>query len=195
MRRRLRLLVVLLAVGFFAGCVNIQTGSETPDQLEESAANRGKDFRVTWVNRFTGATPVEKADMLRDLVDSLSANYLRYGYKVAGDWRSGNEVRGQLIADSEIRDIIDRSNQSQQPLMKAYEDVMEYSLQQIKDSKFFGASTVTLMQDHIDQFYDVNSAVFYPSGTVDDYEYRLDGAKKAAESVSRELGLEVDGYR
>ena len=114
---------------------------------------------------------------------------------MAGDWRTGNDVRGQLIPDTEIRQLIDRSNESQRPLMKAYEDVLEYSLEQIKQSKFFRTSTEDLIQSHIDRFYDVNSAVFYPSGTVDDYEYRLDEAKKASESASRELGLEVDGYR
>jgi len=185
-------LAILLAV---FGCVNVQTGSESPDQLEDSAANRGRDFRVTWVNRFTGVTPIEKATMLRELVDSLSASYLRYGYDVARDWRSGNDVRGQLIQDSEIRQVIDKSNASQRPLMKAYEDVLEYSLQQIKESKFFGSDTEDLMQKHIDGFYEVHSSVFYPSGTVNDYEYRMDEARKAEESLSRQLALEVDGYR
>lgn len=188
--------LVALALSFAVfGCVKVQTGSETPDQLVDSAATRGRDFRVTWVNRFTGVTPIEKATMLRELVDSLSASYLRYGYNVARDWRSGNDVRGQLIPDSEIRQVIDKSNASQRPLMKAYEDVLEYSLQQIKESRFFRSDTEDLMQRHIDGFYEVHSSVFYPSGTVNDYEYRMDEARKAEESLGRELAVDVEGYR
>ena len=177
------------------GCVKIETGPETEEQLTQSSDLRGRDFRVTWVNRFTGKTPVEKGQMYNDLIDSVSSVYLRYGYNVADEWRKGNAGRGQLVPDAEMQKVVEASVRTQKPMFQAYEDALEYAYRQLDESGTYSPSDMGIFKRHLDELYRIYSVVFYPSGTVDDYELAL----RDLESNQRSLGDSViemlDRYR
>ena len=156
---------------------------------------RAKDFRINWANRFSEASPVRKAELLKNLIDSVSVRYLRYGYRVVDEWRQGNAGRGTDIPDSEMREVVTRWNEDEQPVIDAYEDVMEYSMNEIKRTNHFDSGIIKSYERNIEHFYKINSGVFFPSGTVDDYEFRLDELKADQEDMSSSLTGELDNYR
>ncbi len=177
------------------GCVNIQTGAETEEQLTQSTELRGRDFRVTWVNRFTGMTPVEKGQMYNDLIDSVSSVYLRYGFNIVGEWQKGNAGRGQLIPDAEMQKVVEASVRTQKPMFQSYEDALEYAYRQLDESGTYSASDMEIFKRHLDELYRIYSVVFYPSGTVDDYEMALRDLESNQRSLSQSVVEMLDRYR
>lgn len=185
--------MLLIAAGL-AACVHIETASETPEQLSESSALRGKQFRVDWIDRFTGLSSREKAESLVTLIDSLGGQFLRYGRQVVNEWRDGNDARGQYLPDSEMRQMIEAGNKSQWPLFTAYEEVMEYSLAEIRRIGAVDEATADTLKEHVDLYYRVFSDVMYPNGTVDDYQYRLLQDEGDLEDHSRVVREEISRY-
>ena len=177
------------------GCVNIQTGAETEEQLTQSSELRGRDFRVTWVNRFTGMAPVEKGQMYNDLIDSVSSVYLRYGFTIVGEWQKGNAGRGQLIPDAEMQKVVEASVRTQKPMFQSYEDALEYAYRQLDESGTYSASDMEIFKRHLDELYRIYSVVFYPSGTVDDYEMALRDLESNQRSLSQSVVEMLDRYR
>jgi len=188
------ILPVILAL-VMTGCVNIQTGAETEEQLTQSSELRGRDFRVTWVNRFTGMTPVEKGQMYNDLIDSVSSVYLRYGFNIVGEWQKGNAGRGQLIPDAEMQKVVEASVRTQKPMFQSYEDALEYAYRQLDESGTYSASDMEIFKRHLDELYRIYSVVFYPSGTVDDYEMALRDLESNQRSLSQSVVEMLDRYR
>ena len=184
--------LVLLAVT--AGCVKIETGPETREQRTETSTLRARDFRVNWAGRFDPAEPARKADMLKNLVDTLSIRYINYGQRVVDEWSTGNAGRGTEIPDSEMREVVAQWNESEMPMLEAYEEVIEYSINDIKRTNHFDAQVLELFDRNIEMFYKVNSAVFYPSGTVDDYSYNLGELNADFQELSLDLGQELERY-
>jgi hypothetical protein len=102
-------------------------------------------------------------------------------------WKEGEEGRGVVITGEEMRGLIDRSLASERPILKAWEDNLEYAYRVIKIDGFFTGNMLDLLQQLLDAYYELNSAVMYPMGTVDDYEYRLDNRRREFETVVSEI--------
>ena len=191
-----RIIFTGLAVLFIGlACVKIETGPETGEQSRETSELRARDFRVNWANRFSASSPFKKAVLLKDLIDSVSVQYIRYGYRVVDEWQQGNTGRGTVIADSEMREVVTRWNEDEQPVIEAYEEVMEYSLNEIKRTNHFDSGVIQLLEQNIEHFYKINSGVFLPSGTVDDYEFRLEELRVEQEDLSSRLAEKLVKYR
>jgi len=178
----------------FSACVHIETGPESKEQRTETSELRARDFRVSWVNRFNPAPPVEKAFILKDLLDSVSVRNLRYGRRVADEWHQGNTGREQPVPDTEMRQVVTAWNETEQPLLDAYEETVEYSIGKIKEAAFFDGDVIKFFQENIKLFYEIRSSVFYPAGTVKDYEYRLDELKSRQSNLSENLDYELSRY-
>jgi len=186
--------LALLLPFIFSACVNIETGPESKEQRTETSELRARDFRVDWVNRFNPAPPVEQALLLKDLLDSVSVKYLRYGRRIADEWYQGNTGRGQPVPDTEMRQVVAAWNESEEPLLDAYEETVEYSIGKIKEAAFFDGDVIKLLRENIELFYEIRSGVFYPTGVVKDYEYRLDELNSRRTNLSENLDYELSRY-
>ncbi|MBN1211559.1 MAG: hypothetical protein JXA92_03200 [candidate division Zixibacteria bacterium] len=186
------LALFLIIIGI--SCVKIETGPESKEQRTETSELRARDFRVNWVNRFNPVPPVEKALLLKDLLDSVSVRYLRYGRRVADEWYQGNTGRGQPVPDTEMRQVVSTWNETEQPLLDAYEETVEYSIGKIKEAAFFDGEVIKLLRENIELFYEIRSGVFYPSGTLEDYEDRLDELTNRRTNQSENLDYELSRY-
>lgn len=184
---------VIVSVTIITGCVKIETG-QTLEEATESNELRAKHIRSEWAVQLNNATPLQTAELVQMQVDSVAAMYLRYGFKIVDEWRKGNEGRGQLIEATEMRQVVDAWVASQRPILDAYEDNLEFGLGKIREYRFFDQKTLALFEKMGEQLYAVRSVVFYPNRDVEFYESRLTESQKASESLSRELGLEIEKY-
>jgi len=173
--------------------IKIETG-QTHDEAVESAKEQAKQIRANWANRFQQATPQEMARLISRHVDTITARYIAYGFQVAAQWREGNEGRGMEVPDSEMREIVLVWTEKQQPILEAYEDNLEYGIERIKETGYFGEDFLNLLFELADQYYDVHSAVFYPNGTVEEYEKALTLVEHDMEVVSARYKAELDRY-
>lgn len=178
------------------GCgVNIETGPPTAEEKARSSEVRGKGVRSDWVNRFEVAVPFQQGMMFKTFVDSVGARYLDYGSTVAEQWRQGNEGRGVEVQDTEMREMIAGWTETEKPLLQSYDDVVEYAMTRIKETGNFDPSTEDTFQEMVDNYYLVYSAVFYPSGSLSDFEYRLAQLRTETEEISRRVQSAMQTYR
>ncbi|MCM2272457.1 MAG: hypothetical protein NDJ18_07895 [candidate division Zixibacteria bacterium] len=190
---RVSLAAVLLL--FLAGCgITIQTGPEDEQRRTEVSETRAKQVRGEYATLFQGANSRAIAGHVKNLIDSVSANYSRYGLQMVAEWRAGNQGRGAPVQDTEIRDLISRSNQSQQALLGAYEDIVELGISRIKELREFDEHSFALLDQFAQKFYEIRSTVFFPSGTVDQYELEVSNAQSGLERASRELDRDLQRY-
>lgn len=169
------------------GCVKIETGPQTVEDATDAAQARANDRRVEWAERLQSAQPEEKVRFWRMFVDSTCAGYIGYGMKIAGQWREGNAGRGTPINADEMRETIARWNKTQQPVLKANEDVLEYGVEQIVRCGAFGKPVLEPVNRLRDQYYQVYSAVFFAKGTVEEYQQTVQEAKGEIEQRSLDL--------
>ncbi len=158
------------------GCVKIETGA-TVEEATESNEVRAKQIRSQWADRLSRVnSDKERAIILKEHIDSVSAVYIRYGFNVADEWRKGNEGRGKVIEALEMRQVVDAWVKTQRPILMAYEDNMEYGIRLVRDSKSsetLPPETYALLDSLADQYYNTYSAVFYPNDNVGVYEEEL----------------------
>jgi len=188
-----RIPFALLAVLVLSGCVKIETG-QTLEEATESNELRARQVRSQWANQLNAATPQETADLVKQHLDSVSAMYVRYGFKIVDEWHRGNEGRGKVIEAAEMRQVVDAWVAGQKPILDAYEHNLEFGLDKIKESRFFASETLTLFERFGEEFYAVRSVVFYPNRDVETYENKLIESQKLIESISLELGSELAKY-
>jgi len=189
-------LAALAVVLGIAGCgVTIQTGPQTAEEATQSSEVQARTMRARWMNQLEAAQPVEKVTMLTVLIDSVSSLYTGYGYDVADQWRQGNEGRGENISDAEMREMVQRWTKTQQPLLQSYEDVIEFALEHIRKDNFFDETTDGLIMSLAEQFYEVYSRVFYPVGTLADYEYGLSRLQATTQELSDQVRADLLRYR
>lgn len=195
-KKLVSLFCVIGASLLVTGCgVNIETGPPTAEEKARSSEVRGKGIRSDWVNRFEAAVPFQQGMMFKTFVDSVGARYLDYGASVAQQWHQGNEGRGVEIPDTEMRDMIAGWTKTEKPLLQSYDDVVEYAMMRIKETGSFDPGTEDAFQEMVDNYYTVYSAVFYPSGSLADYEYRLAQLRTGTEEISRRVQNAMQAYR
>ncbi len=185
----------IAVISLLVGCIKIQTGPMSAEEATDASSVRAKDMEVNWRNRILGATSVEKVDLTRTLIDTVTANFIRYGSSVADQWRKGSSARGQAVADTEMRAQIDKWNKTQRPIIQSYESMIEYAVGQIEALKFFDQDLMASLNTCRDHFYQVYNGVFFPSGTVDDYEGRLRDLQSEGQRVSDQLSQELRKYQ
>jgi uncharacterized protein YggL (DUF469 family) len=195
MPARMGVLLAGVLVLVTAGCVKIQTSGESRERQTEVSVNQGKDVQVQFAERMQAATVGQKLAMTKTFVDSVTANYLRYGTTLVDRWRGYNQSQPQPMTDAELRKMVSNWNETQQPLTQAYENTLEYALDEIKRTATVDQQTMSLLGRFRDQYYKVYSAAFYPSGTVDEYDDKLRMLREEIERTSRDLDLAIQRYR
>jgi len=154
------------------GCVKIETGS-TPEESQASAELRAKRVRAEWANRVHASSPAQIADITAGLVAGIAERYVDYGNKVAGQWREAMVGRGKDVPAEEMRRMVDLWTKDERPVLMANEDNMEYGVGRLKETGYLTPPGVESLDSVVSAYYELYSAVFYPAGTVSEYEDRL----------------------
>jgi len=175
--------------------VHIKTGPPTDEETLQQSEEQGRRFRVTWTERLQKAGPVDRAEMMRALLDSTTSRFLRLGHQIADWWRDENDRRGVRIPAEQVRPAVERSSQFDLPLLEAYEDIMEYGVQTVLEENFFDETTEQALTRYRDHYHDVYSTVFFPNGTVEEYRLLLQTLEARTQSLSRDLEDQIVRYR
>ncbi len=194
----MRVVVLVVLTGWFGlicGCVKVHFEPETKQQQTDASVVQSKDMRGQWAERLRAATTGGRLRMTKSLVDSVVSQYLKFGDQVAERWRAGNQSQPQPMTDTDVRAMIAKGTETQQPMFKAYEDMFEYSLEEMKLSREVDDSTIALMAKHGDYLYETYSAVFFPTGTVEQYEEKLYQLGRQGNDLRDELERSMQVYR
>ncbi len=190
------ILVLPLLIAALSGCgVKIQTGPETPERAREAGETRGHDLKVTWAEQLRTADGIGKLTMTHSLIDSVIARYLGYGHEVTRQWREGTAGRNQEISDVEMRKVVAQWSLNDKPILEAYEDMIEYGVDEIEHAGQINSGPLDLLKSLREQFYKIYSAVFYPTGSPDQYEESLRDLETEAHRLSRDLHQQTESLR
>ena len=188
--------VLVFAIGFLAvtSCgLKIETG-QTVDEATESNQQRASRIRANWAEELRNKPPMTMAGLVKTHIDSVSAMYLRYGYQIVDQWQQGNEGRGQAVDASEMRQVVNSWVAAEKPILKAYEDNLEYGLRLVRDSRHYDQSTMDIFDQLARAYYDCHSVVFYPNQNVENYEEELINTERTIHRLSEELDRELRNY-
>lgn len=190
-----RSLGVLVLTVVLSGCssVRIHTGP-TSETAAESSERQAGQIRASFYRQLQSASPAEKVNLLGGQIDSVSERYFEYGFDVAREWRFGNEGRGTAIPAAEMRGVVDGWISTQKPILRAWEDNIEEARRQIMESRFFPQAVHDVIDRFVDQYYSAFGVVFYPAGSVFDYENELHQARAETQRLSRALKEAIAGY-
>ena len=151
--------------------MNIETSSGGTEQRADLSSQTASDMRSEWASRLAGVDTRGKALLLTSHIERVSRVLDNYSEQIADRWREGNQGRGQEIPDSEMRGIVTASIEGERPVLQAYEDMIEYAYRQIREADQFEAETMAEMKTMIDHYYELYSLVFFPTGSVSEYEF------------------------
>ena len=196
MKSAVRISLLLFLSGLWLGCqsVKISTGPPTDEQAANSSEARGKELKTEWYSRLNAASPQEKMVLVRNFADSTVAQLVRYGYRIADLWHDANTGSGREVPETEMRQVVENSTRNDLPLLESFEQTLEYGVAEILRTEYFDDSAIHALKALQSQYYNVYSAVFYPAGTVSDYEYRLGTLETETREVSAQLQQELDRF-
>lgn len=189
------LLLVCLAATL-SGCqsIKIHTGPPTDDEVAAQSADRASQVRSEWSDRLRRASLPQQAVLIKSFVDSTSARFIRYGYQITDKWRDESDRRGAEIPVADIRQMIDVSTRADEPLFEAYEDVLEYGINGIREARFFDPRTEEMLVQYRDHYQEIFGTVFYPNGTLEEFEDRLRTLEARSVELDRILDEELRRY-
>lgn len=190
---RVVLVLVPLTMVVLPGCVKIETGS-SPEETQASAELRAKRVRAEWANRVHTSSPAQIADITAGLIENISERYVDYGYKVAGQWREAMEGRGQDVPSDEMRRMVDLWIRDEKPVLMANEDNIEYGVGRLKETGYLAPRSVESLDSVVSAYYELYSAIFFPAGTVTEYEDRLVEKRAAIEQLLDQFRSDLDAY-
>lgn len=175
--------------------IHINTGPPTDTELTQASEDRGRQLRIQWSDRLQQASPVQQATMMRGMIDSTTAQFIRFGHQVLDMWRTESDRRGTQLTAKEVREAIERTNQFDMPLLDAYEDVLEFGVDLVISDGFFDSQVKDKLTDYRDLYYGVYSAVFFPNGDLEEYERKLRDLETSTRQTSQILGEELIRYQ
>lgn len=187
-----RVISVVMLAALVAGCgVNVQTSSGDTEQRSSLSSQTASDLRSDWAARLAAVDTKGKAVLLTDHIERVGRILDSYAAQIVERWHEGNVGRGTPIPDTEMRSIVSASIKGDQPMLEAYDDMIEYAYTKIKEPRFFDSQTLAQIQTLIDDYNELYSLVLYPTGSVDDYQYatgqQLDVLKGQIMAVRGEL--------
>jgi hypothetical protein len=152
--------------------IKIQTG-ETPEEKNESTQEQARQFKIRWSADFERATELKKVELLLAHLQRMENWYQQLGDTLANRWREGNTGRGEPIPADEIRKLVDNSLQPHQPMLTAWDEMIEYGVKRIGELKYFAPDVIDRIDAIVDQFYKFSSVIRYPSGEYADYDQKM----------------------
>lgn len=192
--RLLYVLILATSCLVISSCgIKIETG-QTVDEATDSNEQRASRIRGSWAEQLRNQSPMTMARMVKTHIDSVSAMYIRYGLQIVDQWQQGSEGRGQAVEASEMRKVVDGWLAAEKPILRAYEDNLEYGLRLIRDSRHYDQSVIDQFDQLARGFYDCHSVVFYPNNSVEIYEEELFKSERKIHRLSEELDRKLRVY-
>jgi len=182
----IKIVSVLIILLLVSGCIKIETGG-TAEEKKQSSESKASQIRSEWAFKLQQASPSEKARLFIDFFDNVIGIYLKFGNDMVKQWKEGEQGRQQEIPDTEMRKRIDSWIKTQKPILKAYDDNIEYGFENIKQTGYFNEDFLALLKQVVDQYYNVYTDVFFPQGKVSDYEYRLEETKNKTKLLKNQF--------
>ena len=187
------ILILGIVIIISSGCVKIQTG-QTADEAAQSSELRAKQIRSHWANRINSATPKEIGYLIGEHYKNINSIIYDYGNQIAQRWQEGQEGRSEKIEDVEMRKMVDLWLSGQKPILKAYEDNLEYAWEQLKLSDYFNEKFMSQLEELIEMYYRLYSKILIPQGSMEDYNYILDTVKSESDEILEEYLDELDDF-
>lgn len=191
-----RLILTILLVLANVGCagIKVETG-RTADEEVAASETQASDMRRNFAQAFDAANEINRALLLKQHIDTVCSRLVSIGQQFAGEWRNGNQGRGQEIPADEMRQVIDNSITRDKPILKAWEDNLEYGWEYVRDSSRFDDQVIRVFDSMVQQYYSTYSAVFFPDSDVVEYSGGLDRVDIEMKNLSRDLDLALGRYR
>jgi hypothetical protein len=172
-RRAVWLATAILIGASVVSCVKIETG-QTADEAKQSAEVQAGNIRADWAKKMQGASEPQIAALIADHFNYVTAQYFNFSNELIKRWEDGESGRGQPISGTEMRKFVTAWTGSQQPVLTAFDDNLEYSYSQLKQGHYYSEAFMAQVKDLVDEYYEVYSVVFLPNGTLDDYRYKVE---------------------
>ncbi|HKK22012.1 MAG TPA: hypothetical protein VJ983_11105, partial [candidate division Zixibacteria bacterium] len=115
--------------------------------------------------------------LIADHFNYVTAQYFNFSNELMKRWEDGESGRDQPISGTEMRKFVTAWTGSQQPVLTAFDDNLEYSYSQLKQGHYYGEAFMGQVKNLVDEYYEVYSVVFLPNGTLDDYRYKVEQEK------------------
>lgn len=172
MLKKILLLILSLQTLSCAG-LKIETG-QSKEEATESNAEQASRLRSEWANLLSHTPDEKRPEQFREIVRRTMANYRYFGNQILTQWEEGEQGRGKAINADEMRKMIEQWIAPQQPVLKAYDDMFEYTYDQLKkqfpnDQQLLDAAKIVS-----EFYYNAYSVFFYPTGNVDDYRFSIE---------------------
>jgi len=191
-----RFVIISLTVLLVAGCsaVRIQTGPPSEKQATQTSEERGQGLKSQWADRLNRVQPPEKMWMVRQFIDSTGALLIRVGRQIAQQWSEGEVGRGREIPASEMRGVIEASVRTDQPLLEAYDDMVDYGVEEVRRTRFFDDDTERLLLELRNHYDKTHGEVLYPDLDRISYQDNLQDLQFEAERLSSRLQDDLKRY-
>jgi hypothetical protein len=183
----LRTTIVLFGIASIVACsaVRIETG-QTREEAVESSEDLARGIRAEWATRIKSVSPTEIAALEADLIGQVVDIYVGFGRRVAEQWHEAESGRGEVVAAEEMRKMIDLWVEREWPILKAREDNIEYGADRLREDGIVSESALEAVNKLVLHMYEVYNAVFFPMGTLSDYEVGLDRAHQEAQRLMQQ---------
>jgi hypothetical protein len=191
MRTTFQLFLASLLAVWFGACGRIETGltDEEAIRFSQDTASR---LRANWAHEINSASPCHKARLLHSLYVRVTDSYIRIGYEAAEKWRESERARGVPFPDFEMQALVRRWMRTEEPVLSAYSDNIDYALEQIRLSGYFGEDLLDAFQSLADQYDRVCSLSFNPDGTPEEYEWALEQLAFQTEAVGERVAEVIE---
>ncbi|MEK7775276.1 MAG: hypothetical protein AAB305_05275 [Candidatus Zixiibacteriota bacterium] len=166
--------------------IKIETGA-TAEEQTASNSERASSYKREWASTFNSLGPKEQIAFFKRHVDSTVSRYVAYGKSVAKQWHEGSAGRGAVISDDEMRKVVEQWISTQKPFLDANDDILEYGLSRLKERRDINGEVLSAITQLSAGYYDCQSAIFFPSGTIDDYENRMLDSQSELQRTSADL--------
>ncbi len=189
-------MALMLCLLGICGCsaIKIETGPASNEEATRSSEVQAKGLRSDFSNRLEGASPQQKAWMVKGFIDSVTVRYYRVGFMIADHWDEGNDGRGQDIPAAEMQRVVENSFSKDFPLFESYDDIVDYGLNEIRETRFFDDGTDRLLAELGEDYYAAYNYVFYPKGNARDYRDGLYRNQTDTEELSRKVSEDLNRY-
>jgi hypothetical protein len=188
-------LVVSFSLLALTGCVHVTTESGGVDQRRRVSDIRADQLRSDWAQVLHSSGNPELGVKLAEKIREATAIYQDLGHQIAYHWEDGNNGRGEPIRDDEMQQRVPGWIAGEEPILSAYDDIVDMTLQSFHKSEPFDAMTGEVLNELIGQFNQLYSVVAYPKGTVADYGFAVDALVSKIGLLATEFEREMARYR
>jgi hypothetical protein len=130
--------------------------------------------------------------MLIDYFRRVGGGLVQFGRDISNQWRQGEQGRGETIEASEMREQVRRWTTSEKPILRAWEENLEFGLRRLREQHYYGERAMTSLREMVDYYYDAYSEVVFPNGTREEYESTLYDIENQIDELADDAGWAVE---